>query len=78
MEIQSKIQDTEKRDDKKAEQRWNNLSKEEKRKMIEKINQDVDYKWDPRFWPEVAFQSLPPVLRSLVKKYSRKLKENRK
>lgn len=79
MEIQSKIQDIEKRGEKEREEKnkdieekWNNLSIEEKKEVIDEINQNVDYQWDPRFWPKVAFQTLPPVLRNLVKKYSRK------
>lgn len=67
MEIQAKIDETDKREEKALAKKWEALNDDEKRKMIEKINQEVSYQWDPRFWPQVTFQALPPVLRNLVK-----------
>jgi hypothetical protein len=72
MEIQSKIDETDKRIETELGEKWEALSDDEKRTMIEKINQEVDYKWDSRFWPQVTFQALPPVLRNLIKHMLRK------
>lgn len=67
MEIQSKINETNIRAEKILAEKWESLSEDEKRKMIEKINQEVSYQWDPRFWPKVAFHALPPILKNIIK-----------
>lgn len=69
METQSKLSEAEKIANKKLEKKWQNLSRNEKQKIIEKINQTTTYQWEPSFWPTVAFKTLPPVLRQLIKKY---------
>lgn len=70
MEIQSKINNI----DKIIGDKWKMLSDDEKRNIIEKINQEVEYQWDPRFWSQVSFQALPPILQNLIKKHVKKMK----
>ena len=68
MEIQSKINDI----DKIIGDKWEMLTDDEKRRLIERINEQAEYQWDPKFWPQVTFHALPSILQDLIKKHIKK------
>lgn len=54
--------------DKEIKKIWDSLVREEKEKILYKINEEVEYyQYNEKFWSTVPFEKLPFVLKNLVK-----------
>ncbi|MCS7134394.1 MAG: hypothetical protein NZ889_00845 [Candidatus Pacearchaeota archaeon] len=60
-----------------VEKFWNEMTKEEREKILEKINQNSDYEWNLKFWSLQQFEKLPPMLQKEVNKKMKNFKKSK-
>ncbi|MEM1535570.1 MAG: hypothetical protein QXQ82_00015 [Candidatus Pacearchaeota archaeon] len=57
----------EKSKEERIRKRWDSMMREEKEKVLEQINQKIEYQFDEKFWSTMPFEKLPFMLKNLIK-----------